>query len=44
MNASEKVVPNEKMDSDLPGYAWDLLPFENKPLDFVQTANVACRI
>jgi radical SAM superfamily enzyme YgiQ (UPF0313 family) len=21
------------MDSDLPGYAWDLLPFKNKPLD-----------
>ena len=29
----EKVVPNEKMDIDLPGYAWDLLPFKNKPLD-----------
>ena len=23
----EKVVPQEKMDHDLPGYAWDLLPY-----------------
>ena len=29
----EKVVPNEKMDIDLPGYAWDLLPFKTQPLD-----------
>ena len=29
----EKVVPTEKMDIDLPGYAWDLLPFNKKPLD-----------
>tara|TARA_B100000902_G_scaffold4013_1_gene5141 strand:+ start:4304 stop:5848 length:1545 start_codon:yes stop_codon:yes gene_type:complete len=33
INAPEKIVPNEKMDIDLPGYAWDLLPFKNKPLD-----------
>jgi len=30
---SEKVVPTERMDIDLPGYAWDLLPFNKKPLD-----------
>ena len=33
MNDVESVVPNEKMDIDLPGYAWDLLPYEKKPLD-----------
>jgi len=32
-NQPEIVVPNERMDLDLPGYAWDLLPFENNPLD-----------
>jgi radical SAM superfamily enzyme YgiQ (UPF0313 family) len=33
INPSEIVVPNERMDIDLPGYAWDLLPFKDKPLD-----------
>ena len=33
INAPEQIVPNEKMDIDLPGYAWDLLPFNKKPLD-----------
>jgi radical SAM superfamily enzyme YgiQ (UPF0313 family) len=33
INPSEQVVPNERMDLDLPGYAWDLLPFKDKPLD-----------
>jgi len=33
INLSEKVVPNELMDIDLPGYAWDLLPMKEKPLD-----------
>lgn len=33
MNMSEKVVPNDRMDLDLPGYAWDLLPYKNKPFD-----------
>ena len=28
-----KVVPNERMDIDMPGYAWDLLPFDKEPLD-----------
>ncbi len=28
-----KIVPQERMDIDLPGYAWDLLPFNKKPLD-----------
>ena len=29
----ENIVPQEKMDTDLPGYAWDLLPYMNKPFD-----------
>tara|TARA_B100000575_G_scaffold292299_1_gene300279 strand:- start:2370 stop:3929 length:1560 start_codon:yes stop_codon:yes gene_type:complete len=33
MTDPEKVVPNDKMDKDLPGYAWDLLPYKTKPLD-----------
>ena len=33
LNAPEAVVPQECMDSDLPGYAWDLLPYRSKPLD-----------
>ena len=33
INPPEKVVPNDKMDIDLPGYAWDLLPFNERPLD-----------
>ena len=33
INSSEKVVPNDRMDIDLPGYAWDLLPMKEKPLD-----------
>jgi len=33
LNTPEKLVPNERMDIDLPGYAWDLLPYKEKPLD-----------
>ena len=29
----EKVVPQDRMDIDLPGYAWDLLPYKEHPLD-----------
>ena len=29
----EFVVPQDRMDQDLPGYAWDLLPSNEKPLD-----------
>jgi len=29
----QQVVPQNKMDNDLPGYAWDLLPYDKKPLD-----------
>ncbi len=37
INQTEKVVPNDRMDIDLPGYAWDLLPFKNKPLDLYRS-------
>jgi radical SAM superfamily enzyme YgiQ (UPF0313 family) len=33
INVPEKVVPNDRMDIDLPGYAWDLLPMKETPLD-----------
>ncbi len=33
LNAPEQVVPSERMDVDLPGYAWDLLPYDKRPLD-----------
>lgn len=33
LTPAEKIVPQERMDIDLPGYAWDLLPYRNKPLD-----------
>jgi radical SAM superfamily enzyme YgiQ (UPF0313 family) len=33
INKAEIVVPTERMDIDLPGYAWDLLPQNQKPLD-----------
>lgn len=29
----QQTVPSKHMDNDLPGYAWDLLPFKKKPLD-----------
>jgi radical SAM superfamily enzyme YgiQ (UPF0313 family) len=32
-NPPQGVVPQERMDYDLPGYAWDLLPYKEKPLD-----------
>ena len=30
---SLKLVPNDKMDEHLPGYAWELLPYKDKPFD-----------
>jgi anaerobic magnesium-protoporphyrin IX monomethyl ester cyclase len=33
LNPPERVVPQERMDADLPGYAWDLLPYRERPLD-----------
>lgn len=37
LTPAEKVVPQEKMDIDLPGYAWDLLPYRKKPLDLYRS-------
>ncbi|HEY7644232.1 MAG TPA: radical SAM protein [Hyphomicrobiales bacterium] len=33
LNAPERVVPQDRMAIDLPGMAWDLLPYRDKPLD-----------
>ena len=33
LNPPEHVVPQDRMDADLPGYAWDLLPYRQRPLD-----------
>lgn len=33
LNAPQRIVPQERMDADLPGYAWDLLPYKKSPLD-----------
>ncbi len=33
LNEPQRLVPQERMDQDLPGYAWDLLPYKEKPLD-----------
>ena len=37
INLPEKIVPTERMDIDLPGYAWDLLPYEKKPMDLYRS-------
>jgi anaerobic magnesium-protoporphyrin IX monomethyl ester cyclase len=37
LNQPEKIVPNELMDKDLPGYAWDLLPYKKKPFDLYRS-------
>ena len=33
MTPPEKIVPQSRMDIDMPGYAWDLLPYKKKRLD-----------
>ena len=37
LNLPERVVPTDRMDIDLPGYAWDLLPYKEKPLDLYRS-------
>ncbi len=37
INPPEQIVPQERMDLDLPGYAWDLLPYKEKPLDLYRS-------
>ena len=33
----ESIVPQDRMDFDMPGYAWDLLPFDKNPLDLYRS-------
>jgi len=33
----EMVIPQVRMDVDLPGYAWDLLPYDKTPLDLYRS-------
>jgi anaerobic magnesium-protoporphyrin IX monomethyl ester cyclase len=37
LNPPRQVVPENKMDNDLPGYAWDLLPYDKNPLDLYRS-------
>ena len=37
MNPPEIIVPQERIDLDMPGYAWDLLPFKERPLDLYRS-------
>ena len=37
LNEPEIPVPQARMDIDLPGYAWDLLPYDKKPLDLYRS-------
>ena len=37
VNSPERIVPQERMDIDLPGYAWDLLPKIEKPFDLYRS-------
>jgi len=37
LNSPQQVVPQSRMDQDLPGYAWDLLPYREKPLDLYRS-------
>jgi anaerobic magnesium-protoporphyrin IX monomethyl ester cyclase len=37
LTAPEQVVPQERLDIDLPGYAWDLLPYNKVPLDLYRS-------
>ena len=37
MSPPEKVVATKDMDNDLPGYAWDLLPFKKEPFDLYRS-------
>ena len=37
LNPPEMIVPHERMDKDMPGYAWDLLPYNKAPLDLYRS-------
>jgi radical SAM superfamily enzyme YgiQ (UPF0313 family) len=32
-NGTGSIIPSDKLDEEIPDYAWDLLPYKNKPLD-----------
>lgn len=36
INPGERVVPQGRMDIDLPGYAWDLLPYKKRPSTYTE--------
>ena len=37
LNPPEEIVPQAELESVYTGYAWDLLPFKNKPLDLYRS-------
>ncbi|WP_287995259.1 B12-binding domain-containing radical SAM protein, partial [Acidiphilium sp.] len=37
LNPPAPIVPQSNMDDDMPGYAWDLLPYHTKPLDLYRS-------
>ena len=37
INHPERLVPKDRMDEDLPGYAWDLLPYDKTPFDLYRS-------
>ena len=37
LNPPEAIVPQDRMDIDLPGYAWDLLPYNKSPFDLYRS-------
>ena len=37
LNTPERIVPQELMEQDLPGYAWDLLPYKETPFDLYRS-------
>jgi hypothetical protein len=39
LNENGKVVPQDRLTKDLPGYAWDLLPKKEKLLDLYRSCN-----
>jgi radical SAM superfamily enzyme YgiQ (UPF0313 family) len=39
LNTKASVVPSDRMDIDLPGYAWELLPYKNKRFDLYRSHN-----
>jgi anaerobic magnesium-protoporphyrin IX monomethyl ester cyclase len=39
INEYADIVSEDKLDEVLPGYAWDLLPYKNKPFDLYRSCN-----